>query len=100
MNTISRAFQIKPRAGLCAAMLGAVALAGCAVGPDYAPPDPCAPQVWHAPLQEGVTAGPSNPAVLASWWTTLGDPILSSLIERAAWRSPGPACVRPAQSGV
>jgi len=69
-------------------MLGAVALAGCAVGPDYAPPDPCAPQVWHAPLQEGVTAGPSNPAVLASWWTTLGDPTLSSLIERAVAGNP------------
>jgi multidrug efflux system outer membrane protein len=56
---------------------------GCAVGPDYVPPKISAPQAWQTTLSGGTTAGAMNPQTLASWWTTLHDPTLTSLIERA-----------------
>ncbi|MCG6917666.1 MAG: efflux transporter outer membrane subunit [Deltaproteobacteria bacterium] len=57
---------------------------GCAaVGPDYAPVEPKSPEKWHTDLQGGLTARPLNPETLAHWWTTLDDPELSSLEERA-----------------
>ncbi|MCX5733661.1 MAG: efflux transporter outer membrane subunit [candidate division NC10 bacterium] len=58
--------------------------AGCAVGPDYVPPATSAPQAWHTALQGGAAAEQMDPQGLASWWTTLNDPTLTSLIERAA----------------
>ena len=63
--------------------LAAVMLAACAVGPDYVrPATPVAP-VWHAPMRGGETVGKGQGDTLASWWTTLDDPELSSLIDRA-----------------
>jgi NodT family efflux transporter outer membrane factor (OMF) lipoprotein len=59
------------------------ALAGCAVGPDYRPPQTVTPDEWHA-LGAGTAAAPTaDPAVLADWWKTLEDPILDRLIEQA-----------------
>jgi multidrug efflux system outer membrane protein len=59
-------------------------LVGCAaVGPDYVPVEPKAGDEWHTDLQGGLTAHRLNPETLAYWWTTLADPELSSLEERA-----------------
>ena len=59
-------------------------LAGCAtVGPDYAPPEVSASAQWAAALGGGMTPQQTDSQTLAHWWTTLNDPILSSLIERA-----------------
>ncbi len=59
-------------------------LAGCAaVGPDYVPPDVPAPGKWSTELQGGLTAEPLDSRTLADWWSTLNDPALTSLIERA-----------------
>lgn len=58
-----------------------VALAGCAVGPNYRPPPPATPDEWHAVPTAAAPAG--DPAVLADWWKTLNDPILDRLIEQA-----------------
>ena len=63
--------------------LAAVVLAGCTVGPDHVPPETSSSSAWHTPLDGGLTGEPADPNVLASWWTTLGDPQLSGLIERA-----------------
>ncbi|MCJ7593741.1 MAG: hypothetical protein MUO52_03085, partial [Desulfobacterales bacterium] len=61
-----------------------VILAGCAtVGPDYLPHDQAVPENWQTPLRGGITAGEMDPQALAEWWTTLEDPALTSLIERA-----------------
>jgi NodT family efflux transporter outer membrane factor (OMF) lipoprotein len=38
---------------------------------------------WHTQLEGGLTAEEIYPHTLASWWTTVNDPRLSSLIERA-----------------
>ena len=65
------------------AVLAITVLVGCAaVGPDYVPPQTPS-TTWNTPLQEGMTVetGLRN---LADWWTTLNDPELSRLIERAA----------------
>ncbi len=59
-------------------------LAGCVtVGPDYVPPEVPAPAQWSAELKDGLTPGRMDPQALASWWTTLKDPVLTILIERA-----------------
>jgi outer membrane protein, multidrug efflux system len=67
---------------LCEA-LAVVVVAGCTVGPDYVPPENSLRARWHSELRDGLTAKPIDPNTLASWWTKLGDPELSSLIERA-----------------
>jgi NodT family efflux transporter outer membrane factor (OMF) lipoprotein len=57
---------------------------GCTtVGPDYVPPEVSASAHWAADLEGGMTPEQIDPQTLAHWWTTLNDPILSSLIERA-----------------
>jgi NodT family efflux transporter outer membrane factor (OMF) lipoprotein len=58
-------------------------LAGCAVGPDYVPPDVPSPGEWSTELQGGLTTERPDSRALADWWTTLNDPVLTSLIERA-----------------
>ena len=66
------------------AVLAIAVLAGCAaVGPNYIPPQTPVSTTWNTPPQGGITVetGPRN---LADWWTTLNDPELSRLIERAA----------------
>ncbi|NWF55059.1 MAG: efflux transporter outer membrane subunit [Syntrophaceae bacterium] len=64
--------------------LAIVILSGCAsVGPNYVPPKTSASLNWHTQLKGGLTAQEMNPQTLAAWWTTLDDPALSHLIERA-----------------
>jgi len=59
-------------------ILLALALAGCAVGPDYQRPLMPLPAAWVAPLpHEG------NPAKLKQWWAAWRDPVLTDLIENA-----------------
>lgn len=66
----------------CAVTL--LAVAGCAaVGPNYSRPETRAPAGWQTSLQAGLTGTPLAPETLAQWWTTLMDPVLSELIERA-----------------
>lgn len=74
--------------GFCRWIIGLLAvlsnLCGCAaVGPDYVQPAVKAPDAWQAELRQGLTADPAEPRKLANWWETLGDPILSDLMERA-----------------
>jgi multidrug efflux system outer membrane protein len=61
--------------------LSAIALAsGCAVGPDYHPPQTTAPRNWS----EAQVGGTTNATVSAvEWWKNFNDPELNSLIERA-----------------
>jgi NodT family efflux transporter outer membrane factor (OMF) lipoprotein len=59
-------------------------LAGCAaVGPDYVPVTPEAPSKWQTELEDGLNDAALNPETLARWWTTIKDPQLSSLEQRA-----------------
>lgn len=67
---------------LCAAPT-VFALAGCTVGPDYVAPESSTSPAWNSELKDGLIGQPTDPNLLASWWTTLDDPQLSGLIERA-----------------
>lgn len=58
-----------------------VALAGCAVGPDYQ-----TPEIAAAHAREG-SQGAARPAKLTHWWRQLHDPILDALIEEAVDRN-------------
>ena len=60
--------------------LAAFLAGGCAVGPDYRPPQTSAPAHWTEPLGNGET---NAPALLGTWWTNFHDPELNSLVERA-----------------
>lgn len=63
--------------------LAVALLAGCAtVGPDYVPPRTTSPAAWNTPLQGGITVS-TDPRNLAAWWTSLNDPELSRLVDRA-----------------
>ena len=57
-----------------------VLISGCAVGPDYVPPEPQVAEAWLSG-PEGTAPGEafSGPA----WWNALQDPTLSGLIEGA-----------------
>jgi NodT family efflux transporter outer membrane factor (OMF) lipoprotein len=65
------------------ALAVAFAVAGCAVGPDYRPPQPVTPDSWHELPATGVRVESPDAPSLAAWWTTLNDPQLNELIERA-----------------
>lgn len=58
-------------------------IAGCAVGPDYRPPKTTSPETWRGGLAGGLSHGQVDLEALAKWWTTLNDPILSHLVEKA-----------------
>jgi NodT family efflux transporter outer membrane factor (OMF) lipoprotein len=64
----------------------ALALTACAVGPAYRVPATPTPDAW----QSAVSQGPAAPdtAALASWWTTLNDPLLDELVDHAIAQSP------------
>lgn len=58
-------------------------LSACAVGPDYRPPKTVSPDEWHQLPQTGVRVESPDAPSLAAWWTTLNDPQLNELVERA-----------------
>lgn len=67
---------MKRRAGLALAAL----LAGCAVGPDYRAQEPAAPAAFESAAGAGLVAGIPDP----DWWRGFDDPMLATLVERAA----------------
>jgi NodT family efflux transporter outer membrane factor (OMF) lipoprotein len=69
--------------------MGALILqSGCEVGPNYQPPKPAIKTDFAAaPTKASATSQPSDLSTAAvpitEWWTTLNDPELNSLLERA-----------------
>lgn len=59
------------------AMFAALLPAACTVGPDYAEPAVTPPPAWVEPADNA-------PAADGPWWRAFHDPVLESLIERAA----------------
>ena len=62
----------------------ALLLSGCMTGPDYARPDIATPEDWVSEKAGGVSAAQGD---ITAWWTQFNDPLLSSLIARAAERN-------------
>ncbi|MGD8469784.1 MAG: efflux transporter outer membrane subunit [Desulfobacterales bacterium] len=71
------------RVNLLAAVIVLVLAACAAVGPDYVPVEPKAPSKWQTDLEDGLNEAPLNPETMAQWWTTINDPQLTSLEQRA-----------------
>ncbi len=58
-------------------------LSGCmTVGPDYSPPEMQTPAAWQKEVGTAQGAVSADDR-LASWWKTLNDPVLTTLVERA-----------------
>ncbi|MCF8707682.1 efflux transporter outer membrane subunit [Rhizorhapis sp. SPR117] len=81
-------WRITHMAPISAAVLAALALGGCVVGPDFQPPKPDVPAAWSAS-----GAGPESSAITQTlqqpeWWAAFKDPTLTSLIDRAATANP------------
>lgn len=65
--------------GLIGLLLLASCLGGCAVGPDYRPPQLTLPNAWSNARSKTV----SGPPQLGEWWRQLNDPMLDQLIVEA-----------------
>lgn len=66
------------------AAAGALLSTGCmTVGPDYKTPDTLLPAAWNGEMAAGLVAGTSPQQTLSCWWTLLGDPLLTALMEQA-----------------
>ncbi len=62
-------------------LLFLVMVAGCAVGPNFKPPDMQVPAEWAGPAPlPAITPGEKD---LTRWWTVFDDQKLTSLVERA-----------------
>lgn len=61
----------------------AIALSGCAIGPDYLRPASFLPAVFSEAKPAQDVAVASNPAVNPTWWTLFNDPILNDLVDQA-----------------
>ena len=70
---------------------------GCAVGPDFHPPQTTMPAAWSGPAPVASTQPSPAAADLARWWKGFGDPTLSSLVDRAVRSN---LDVRQAQSRI
>jgi multidrug efflux system outer membrane protein len=72
------------RTGSLVLLLSMAAMTGCAVGPDFRPPQTQVPADWAGPstmlAPQPVTLAEKN---LAHWWTVFQDATLTSLVERA-----------------
>lgn len=69
-----------------AGLLAALALSGCKVSPDYTAPATPSPDSFNSlsiesPVESSLKG---SPATLDSWWKEFKDPVLDSLVERAA----------------
>jgi multidrug efflux system outer membrane protein len=62
------------------AVLIALMVAGCKVGPNYVPPETTMPSQWSTLGEGGII---ENPPDVVQWWTTLNDLMLDELIMRA-----------------
>lgn len=59
-------------------------ITGCiSVGPNYKKPNTQTSTTWHTPLKGGLVPGQTEDITLSTWWTTLNDQVLNSLIKRA-----------------
>ncbi len=81
-----------------------LALAGCAVGPDYHRPQTPAPDDWRAWRSgaDALAVPVVENGLETDWWKPFGDPLLDRLVERARAASPDvrTAALRFAQSRV
>jgi len=64
------------------ALVSALPISGCLLGPNYERPPTSELAAWHEPLGDALSSVPADRAELATWWTVLGDPLLTDLVSR------------------
>jgi len=64
------------------ALVPALALAGCMVGPDYVRPTTTAPDAYKEMMKGWKQAEPRDAIARGKWWEIFGDPELNALAER------------------
>ena len=60
----------------------ALALSGCAIGPDYLRPASLLPAVFSEAKPAENVAVATNPAINPNWWTLFNDATLNNLVDR------------------
>ena len=65
------------------ALVLALVVSSCTVGPDYARPDAPAPAAWKE-LPPHKLAEPADALPRGAWWTLFGDPVLDDLEQQVA----------------
>jgi NodT family efflux transporter outer membrane factor (OMF) lipoprotein len=71
-------------AGIALIWVALILAPGCRkVGPDPAAPPSTLPDAWNLRPPNGTSLSPLDLAAIGTWWTSLGDPGLTSLIDRA-----------------
>ncbi|HZZ42921.1 MAG TPA: efflux transporter outer membrane subunit [Tepidisphaeraceae bacterium] len=78
---MKKGYSMRAAYVLSAAVLSALVIAGCKVGPDYKAPTTQVAVKWSEPLGQGPT---TQPALNQLWWRRFNDPELNSLVVRAA----------------
>ena len=78
----SGSMRVRMRSLACSVVF-AVALSGCALGPEYFTPDAALPATFVAPPAGKEPASGGASPDLWQWWRTLRDPQLNGLINRA-----------------
>lgn len=58
----------------------ALALSGCAIGPDFVRPSSTLPENYG---EQGAPSEQANPLVEAAWWQHFKDPVLDQLVDKA-----------------
>lgn len=76
---MSGARAARRRTASALALMLALGMGGCAVGPDYETPDLVMPTHWGSGRGAKAEAEPH----LARWWRRLGDPLLDTLMDEA-----------------
>jgi outer membrane protein, multidrug efflux system len=71
----------RPAGVTVAAIVLALVVGGCTVGPDYQQPRPSMPVQWSSAGENGIAVGGSMEIV--RWWDLFGDSQLESLVDRA-----------------
>jgi NodT family efflux transporter outer membrane factor (OMF) lipoprotein len=70
---------VKPRHGLAAGAILAVALAGCSLAPHYARPSTQQPPPTYKEAGDWKVSAPADTSARGRWWTMFGDPDLGAL---------------------
>jgi len=79
--------KAKRKPAVLLALVGAVGLTGCTLGPDFKQPDWARPDSWFSGPKEAVKRPPSVPVaepVDPAWWRLFRDPALTGLEKRVA----------------
>jgi outer membrane protein, multidrug efflux system len=80
-----RSIGLRLAGGLAALLALAVLAGGCNVGPDFQRLETAVPAQWsQGPQPAAEISQDAEKTKLARWWTVFGDPMLSSLAQRAA----------------